>query len=117
MTSGSAISEQTEAADARWWRRAILPAVDALLLVIHISFLMAYFEPAVSPPDANGHSAQARLIANEQRSWFATDGTSTTGPPAAWTRSGRRHQSRIRHSYGRSAAPTGRMDAGRSLTW
>ena len=47
------------------WRAALI-----MLLAGHLLFLMAYFEPAISTPDANGYFAQARLIAEHARTWF-----------------------------------------------
>lgn len=44
-----------------------IPAIS-LLLVVHFAFLAAFFEPAISTPDANGYLAQARLIAENGRS-------------------------------------------------
>ena len=45
------------------------------------SFLMIFFEPAISTPDANGYFAQARLIAEQQRTWFETESALQYIPP------------------------------------
>jgi len=45
--------------------------IAAIALVAgHFLFLTAFFEPAISTPDANGYFAQARLIAEHGRTWF-----------------------------------------------
>ena len=54
--------------------RKINPSLlAALLVLVHFIFLMAYFEPAISTPDANGYFAQAKLIAGEHRTYFETE--------------------------------------------
>ncbi|MBT4484363.1 MAG: hypothetical protein HOC71_11885 [Candidatus Latescibacteria bacterium] len=54
--------------------RKIPPSLLATLLVsVHFVFLLAYFEPAISTPDANGYFAQAKLIAREHRTYFETE--------------------------------------------
>ena len=45
----------------------------ALLVVGHFIVLYVHFEPAISTPDANGYFAQARLLAREHQTWFATE--------------------------------------------
>src|SRR5438874_2496136 len=44
-----------------------------LLAAAHFAFLMKYFAPAISTPDANGYFAQARHIAVEHRTWFEVE--------------------------------------------
>lgn|GEM_PF-4555631 len=41
----------------------------SLIVVIHFVFLMSYFEPAISTPDANGYFAQAKLIAKNGKTY------------------------------------------------
>ena len=49
------------------------PLPITLLLIAHFLFLMLFFEPAISTPDANGYMAQARLIANQRRTYIAVE--------------------------------------------
>ena len=47
-----------------------------IVLVIaggHFVWMMDFFEPAISSPDANGYFAQAQLIATEGRTWFSPE--------------------------------------------
>ena len=44
-----------------------------VLAALHFGFLMLFYEPAISTPDANGYMAQARLIAREGRTSIATE--------------------------------------------
>ena len=45
--------------------------VAAIALVVgHFLFLMLFFEPAISTPDANSYFAQAKLIARTGRTWL-----------------------------------------------
>ena len=44
-----------------------------LLVLFHLIFLLAFFEPAISTPDANGYFAQTKLIAREHRTYFETE--------------------------------------------
>jgi 4-amino-4-deoxy-L-arabinose transferase-like glycosyltransferase len=37
----------------------------ALIVAVHLAFLSAFYQPAISGPDTNGYMAQARLIARE----------------------------------------------------
>ncbi|MCX7044510.1 MAG: hypothetical protein NTX50_03355 [Candidatus Sumerlaeota bacterium] len=48
-------------------------ALAGVLCLSHFIFLMGFFEPAISTPDANGYLGQAALIANTGRSWFALE--------------------------------------------
>ncbi|HHI68795.1 MAG TPA: hypothetical protein ENJ97_05665, partial [Planctomycetes bacterium] len=41
-----------------------------LLLAGHLAWVLSYFEPACSSPDANGYFLQGRLMAEEGRTWF-----------------------------------------------
>ena len=52
--------------------RLVNPYRFALFALIagHFVFLMLYFEPAISGPDANGYFAQVQLIANHGRTWL-----------------------------------------------
>src|SRR5215471_16360522 len=43
------------------------------LCLIHLGWLLAHFEPAIMSPDANGYVVQARLIATQGRTSFATE--------------------------------------------
>src|SRR5271166_835636 len=45
----------------------------AAMVAGHFLFLMAFFAPAISTPDANGYMAQARLIASQGRSDIVTE--------------------------------------------
>lgn len=42
----------------------------SILLAAYFVFLMMYFQPAISTPDAQGYYAQAKLIAGEGRTWL-----------------------------------------------
>ncbi len=66
--------EETEKPGVHHGRKVPLSLVAALLVVvIHFVFIMTYFEPAISTPDANGYFAQAKLIADEHRTYFETE--------------------------------------------
>lgn len=54
------------------WRHAPL-ALALLLALFHFSFLMHYFEPAISTPDANGYFAQARHLVDTGHSYLAKE--------------------------------------------
>jgi len=54
-------------------RPGAVPAGMAALVILHFLFLMVFFEPAISTPDANGYMAQARLIAKLGRSDIVTE--------------------------------------------
>lgn len=41
-----------------------------LLVIIHFVFLLFYFEPAISTPDAQGYFTQAKLIAREGKTYL-----------------------------------------------
>lgn len=41
-----------------------------LLVILHFIFLMIYFEPAISTPDAQGYFTQAKLIATNEKASF-----------------------------------------------
>jgi hypothetical protein len=43
------------------------------LVGLHFAFLAAFFEPAISGPDSNGYMAQARLIAQDGRTFIKTE--------------------------------------------
>ncbi len=45
----------------------------AALLTAHFLLVLANFQPAISSPDANGYFKQARLLAQEGRSWFSAE--------------------------------------------
>jgi len=50
------------------------PVILAVALAAaHFAFLMVYFSPAISSPDANGYFAQARIIAETFRTSFDAD--------------------------------------------
>ncbi len=87
MTSWSPALDNTEATSVQRRRRAIFLVLAVLLAVVHFGFLVAFFAPAISTPDANGYFAQARLIANEQRTWFATESILQYVPPH-WHKTG-----------------------------
>jgi hypothetical protein len=44
-----------------------------LLTIIHFSFLILHFAPAISTPDAQGYFCQAKLIAREARTSFESE--------------------------------------------
>lgn len=50
----------------RWY----FPLLALSLMTLHFIFLMLYFEPAISTPDAHSYFAQAKLIAKEGRTFF-----------------------------------------------
>ncbi len=43
------------------------------LTALHFFWITAHLAPAIMSPDANGYVVQARLLAEEGRTWFATD--------------------------------------------
>lgn len=53
----------------------------AMLLAGHFLFVLAFFQPAISTPDASGYFKQARLIATEGRTWFSTESDLQYIPP------------------------------------
>ena len=62
----------------------------ALILIAHFVFMMFFFSPAISTPDANGYYAQARFIAESGRTWFEPESPlQYTGPHWLKTESGR----------------------------
>ena len=62
----------------------------AATLIAHFVFMMFFFSPAISTPDANGYYAQARFIAQEGRTWFEPDSPlQYTGPHWLKTESGK----------------------------
>jgi len=65
----------------------------ALLIVAHFVFLMCFFEPAISTPDANGYFAQARLIAETGRSYFTSE-SPLQYVGMHWLKAGERYYSR-----------------------
>ena len=80
MTESEYISEAApmaeDMADERRPRRWPVWLCRLLLIALvlgHFWFLSAYFEPAISTPDANGYFAQACRIATEGRTWFEPD--------------------------------------------
>ena len=62
-------SPRAERPRSVWAPRLALVA----LVAAHFVFLMLFFEPAISQPDANGYFAQARLIVTDARAWFRPD--------------------------------------------
>ncbi|MCK4256434.1 hypothetical protein KAX35_06075, partial [candidate division WOR-3 bacterium] len=53
------------------YRRKIPFTLLALLLIlVHFVFLLIFFEPAISTPDAQGYFAQARLIARQGKTYL-----------------------------------------------
>ena len=76
MTVSSEVPDQekTEVDSVQQRRKVPFSLIAAMLVVvIHFVFIMTFFEPAISPPDANGYFAQAKLIANEHRTYFETE--------------------------------------------
>ncbi len=63
------------------WRTFVPTVLAICLAAVHFGFLLVHFEPAISTPDANGYFAQGRLIATEQRTWFATESVLQYVPP------------------------------------
>lgn len=57
-----------------------LPAA-LFLTAVHLLFILAFFEPAISTPDASGYFKQARLMATEGRTWFRADSDLQYIPP------------------------------------
>ncbi|MFQ5905930.1 MAG: ArnT family glycosyltransferase [bacterium] len=51
-------------------RRATFLLLAGVLTVTHFVFLILYFSPAISTPDAHGYFAQAKLIANTGRAYL-----------------------------------------------
>ncbi|HUT64473.1 MAG TPA: glycosyltransferase family 39 protein, partial [Anaerolineae bacterium] len=66
-------SGETEKADIQKREKDYTLTIAVLLVIIHFVFHMAYFEPAISTPDANGYFVQAKLIAKEHRTYFKTE--------------------------------------------
>jgi len=48
-------------------------AAAGALALVHLAWLLAHFAPAIMSADANGYVVQARLIATEGHTWFATE--------------------------------------------
>ena len=44
-----------------------------LIMLVYFIFLMLFFEPAISTPDAQGYFTQAKLIAKEGKTYLETD--------------------------------------------
>ena len=81
--------------------KRIAPVIAVLILCsAHFAFVMRYFEPAISTPDANGYLGQATLIAQTGRSWFTLEtplqyvGMHWLKTPSAADESGFRYYSR-----------------------
>ena len=60
-------SEKSQANDVQTGRTIVFILLAFLLAAIHFVFLMLYFEPAISTPDANSYFGQAKLIARNAR--------------------------------------------------
>ncbi len=64
---------RAEAPGARRVGRSTAWLLGALALAgLHFLWLTAHLAPAIMSPDANGYVVQARLLAEEGRTWFAT---------------------------------------------
>ena len=57
-------------------KREISVTLLVILLVgIHFAFLVRYFEPAISTPDAHSYFVQAKLIAGEGKTYVEPEST------------------------------------------
>ena len=57
------ISETTESSPSQRTSSIVLISVVSLIIIAHFAFLLVWFEPAISTPDALGYYAQVKLIA------------------------------------------------------
>jgi 4-amino-4-deoxy-L-arabinose transferase-like glycosyltransferase len=62
--------------------------------VAHFVLLLSHFQPAISTPDANGYFAQARRLATDHRTWFATESVVQFIPPHWLTPDNERYYSK-----------------------
>jgi hypothetical protein len=67
------VLRETELRGIQRRRRIILTVLAVLLTLLHFLFLMSFFEPAISTPDANSYFSQAKLIAREGRTYIETE--------------------------------------------
>jgi 4-amino-4-deoxy-L-arabinose transferase-like glycosyltransferase len=63
-------SEKSQANGAQTGQSIFFTLLAFLLAATHFVFLMLYFEPAISTPDANSYFGQAKLIARNARTYF-----------------------------------------------
>ena len=81
MNSNDPVPLTADRSRTQGWRTSIPTVLAVCLAAVHFGFLLVHFEPAISTPDANGYFAQGRLIATEQRTWFATESALQYVPP------------------------------------
>ncbi len=63
-------SRKPELGSIQHKRKIPFTMLAVLLVLVHFVFLMSYFEPAISTPDANSYFAQAKLIAKEGKTYL-----------------------------------------------
>lgn len=63
-------SRKSELGRIQHKRKILFTILAFLLVLLHFVFLMSYFEPAISTPDANSYFAQAKLIAKEGKTYL-----------------------------------------------
>jgi 4-amino-4-deoxy-L-arabinose transferase-like glycosyltransferase len=63
-------SENSQTCGVQTGKTIVFTLLAFLLAATHFVFLMMYFEPAISTPDANSYFGQAKLIAKNARTYF-----------------------------------------------
>ena len=63
-------SEKSQTCGVQTGKTIVFTLLAFLLAAAHFVFLMLYFEPAISTPDANSYFGQAKLIAKNARTYF-----------------------------------------------
>ena len=63
-------SEKSQTCGVKTGKTIVFTLLAFLLAATHFVFLMLYFEPAISTPDANSYFGQAKLIARNARTYF-----------------------------------------------
>ncbi len=68
-------SEKSQVCGVQTGKAIVFTLLALLLAAAHFVFLMLYFEPAISTPDANSYFGQAKLIARNARTYFEPEST------------------------------------------
>jgi len=66
----NSISQNTELRSIQYGQRTRFALLGLLLVGGHFIFLMSYFEPAISTPDAQSYFVQAKLLAKEGKTYL-----------------------------------------------
>lgn len=91
---GQSFERRADRAVSRRGRGVGATLVAMLLVAAHLVFLLTFFEPAISTPDANGYFAQARLLANEHQTYFESESPLQYVPPHWLSMDGIRYYSK-----------------------